>query len=168
MANRVDPPDAASELDMLLAFLDYQRETMIWKLDGLMEEQARSVHSPKGNSIGGMVRHLAYVERNWFRRVFRGEKDLEVPWTKEDPDADFRLPDDMTVQDVIDFYRASYAKSNEITRAAGSLDDRAAIPTQDGIAPTLRWILNHMLEETARHAGHADISREMIDGSVGE
>jgi uncharacterized damage-inducible protein DinB len=164
---RVDPPDAASELDMLLAFLDYQRETMIWKLEGLSEEQARSVHSPKGNSIGGMVRHLAYVERNWFRGVFRGEQDLEVPWTKEDPDADFRLPDDMTVQDVIDFYRTSYADSNEIARAAGSLDDRAVVE-REGVRVTLRWILCHMIEETARHAGHADISREIIDGSVGE
>jgi uncharacterized damage-inducible protein DinB len=164
---RVDPPDAASELDMLLSFLDYQRETMIWKLEGLTEEQARSVHSPKGNSIGGMVRHLAYVERNWFRRVFRGEQGLEVPWTKEDPDADFRLPDDMSVQDVIEFYRTSYADSNEITRAAGSLDDRA-VTERDGVRVTLRWILCHMIEETARHAGHADISREIIDGSVGE
>ena len=167
MANRVDPPDAASELDMLLAFLDYQRETMIWKLEGLTEEQARSVHSPKGNSIGGMVRHLAYVERSWFRRVFRGEQDLEVPWTKEDPDADFRLSAEMTVDDVIGFYREEYATANDIARSAGSLDDRAVIE-REGVRVTLRWILCHMIEETARHAGHADISREIIDGSVGE
>jgi hypothetical protein len=73
----------------------------------------------------------------------------------------------MTVGDVIDFYRTSYADSNAIARAAASLDDRAVVE-RDSVRVTLRWILCHMLEETARHAGHADIAREIIDGSVGE
>ena len=163
-----DPPFAADEREMLIAFNDYQREVMVIKLEGLSEEQARSVTSPKGNSLAAMVRHLLYVERHWFRAIFRGEQELEFPWTDEDPDADFRVPEELTMAALVDLYRSEWAISNQITREADTLDRPATVPTKRGNIPTLRWILNHMLEETARHAGHADIAREFIDGSTGD
>jgi hypothetical protein len=99
---------------------------------------------------------------------FLGEK-ADVPWSEEDPDADFRVEDDRAVADISSFYRTQWERSNEIVRAATSLDERAVKEIQpENERPTLRWILNHMMEETARHAGHADITRELIDGSIGD
>jgi uncharacterized damage-inducible protein DinB len=165
---RVDPPFAAGEREMLIAYLDYQRESVVRKVDGLTEEQARSAPSPPNNSILGIMQHLAWVEAWWFRDRFLGEELEDAPWSEEDPDGDFRVSNDRTTPDVVAFYRSEWERANEITRAAASLDDRAARELQpEGEAPTLRWILNHMFEETARHAGHVDIIREMIDGSTG-
>jgi len=151
---------------MIIAFLNYQRETVIWKLEGLLEERSRAKPMPTGNSLLGLVNHLAWVEAWWFRRSFAGEH-VEFPWTDSNPDADFNPPEQLTSSDAIAFYRDQVEKANAIARAAPSLDDESALATRSG-KTTLRWILNHMLEETARHAGHADIIREMIDGSTGE
>lgn len=163
---RVNPPYAADERDMLIAFLDFQRESVALKVEGLSEEQAHIAPRPPDNSLLGLIQHLAWVERWWFRRCFLGER-LDLPWTDEDPDADFRVPPDRTTEWVISFYRGEYARANEIVRRAPSLDQRAAYTKRTDGVPTLRWILNHMIEETARHAGHADITRELIDGSTG-
>ena len=164
---RVDPPYAADERDMALAFLDYQRESVLIKLEGLDERAARFVVSPKGNSLLSIVQHLGWVEIWWFRMCFLGET-VEVPWSDGDMDADFRVDDDRPVSDVVAFYRACWERSNEIVRAASSPDEEARYTKRTDGVPTLRWILNHMMEETARHAGHADITRELIDGSIGD
>ena len=165
---RVDPPLAADEREMLTAFLDWQRESVLIKLEGLDEKAARFVVSPKGNSLASIVQHLGWVEVSWFRMKFLGE-EVEVPWSAEDPDADFRVHDDRPVADIVAFYRTEWSRSNEIVKAAPSLDERAVWVMQpENEPPTLRWILNHMIEETARHAGHADITRELIDGSIGD
>jgi uncharacterized damage-inducible protein DinB len=164
---RVDPPYAADERTMLVAFLDYYRETMIAKLEGLTEEQARWKPAETANSLIGMVQHLAYVEQWWFRTCFAGEPDEPIPGSEEDPDIDFKVPEDRTIEDVAAFYRSQYARANEIVKAAPSLDDFSAVDAR-GKPKTLRWILVHMIEETARHAGHADITRELIDGSTGD
>lgn len=164
---RVDPPLAAGERDMLIAFLDYQRETMVAKAEGLNEEQARFRPTGQANSLISLISHLAWVERWWFQGVFR-PGEIEFPWSDDDPDADFKVPDDRPLADVVAFYREGWERSNEIARGVASLDEESSKRSKSKGAFTLRWILVHMIEETARHAGHADLTREMIDGSVGE
>ncbi|MGH2727336.1 MAG: DinB family protein [Actinomycetota bacterium] len=164
---RTRPPVAADERTTLVAFLDYYRETMIGKLDGLTEEQARWKPAETANSLIGMVQHLGYVEKWWFRVCFAGQPDEPIPGSDEDPDIDFKVPDGSTIEDIVAFYRLEYAQANDIIKAASSLDDLSAIPSRKEHR-SLRWILVHMIEETARHAGHSDITRELIDGSVGE
>jgi hypothetical protein len=164
---RVDPPYAADERTMLVAFLDYYRETMLIKLDGLTEEQARWTPAPTSNSLISMVQHLAWVERWWFAQCFGGMQLDDPPGSDDDPDADFRVPTDRTGPEVAAFYRAEWERANTVILGAASLDDDSKIAAR-GSPRSLRWILLHMIEETARHAGHADITRELIDGSVGD
>ncbi len=160
---RPEPPHAAPPKEMVGAFLDYLRATMVLKLRGLDGEQARRRFVPSETNLLGMVQHLAYVERSWFQMVFAGE-DHPVPWTKEDPDVDWRAEPELSVAEVIAFYDAECARSREIV-AAAAWEDR---PAREGREQTLGWILVHMVEETARHCGHADILRELIDGQTGE
>lgn len=151
---------------MLIAFLDYYRETMIDIASGLDEEKVRWTPAATANSLIGMLNHLTYVEHWWFHECLLG-KPPELPDVfADDQDADFKPPTDQTLAFTIERYRAECARSNEIARAA-SLDDVAAHPKGATRGITLRWILVHMIEETARHAGHADITRELIDGSIG-
>jgi uncharacterized damage-inducible protein DinB len=159
--NQIDPhlPEKA----MLKAFLDWYRDTVIRKVSGLSKEQASRHLVATPTSLLGIVKHLAYVERGWFQRGMMG-RDLPVPWTKEDPDADMRIGAEETVDGIIGFYREAIAESNRIIDAH-NLDD-VSRNRQDPM--TLRWIMMHMLEETARHAGHCDILREQTDGLVGE
>ena len=163
---RTQPPYESDERTMLVAFLDYLRETMVWKLEGLSEEQARWKPTEGGNSLLGLVRHLGYVENWWFRVCLNGEED-PLPADPEDPDADFKVPDGWTISDVVAFYKDEIEHSNKIVSESPSLDQMSAIAARKA-RRSLRWILVHMVEETARHAGHADITRELIDGSVGE
>jgi hypothetical protein len=163
---RTQPPYDGDERTTLVTFLDFLRETMIWKLEGLAEEQAGWKPTEGGNSLLGLVRHLGYVENWWFRVCFNGEED-PLPYNEDDPDADFKVPDDWTIADVVGFYKSEIGHSNKIVAGAASLDEMSTIPARKAHR-SLRWILVHMIEETARHAGHADITREMLDGSVGE
>ena len=159
--NNIDPN--LSEKAMLKAFLDWYRETVILKVSGLSKEEAsrRLVSTP--TNLLGIVKHVAYVEQGWFQRGMMG-RDLAVPWTKEDPDADMRIGSDETVEGIIGFYRDAIAESNQVIDAL-SLD---AVSRNRRDPTTLRWVMMHMLEETARHAGHCDILREQTDGLVGE
>ncbi len=164
---RVDPPLTGSELEMLNSFLDYHRATLLWKISGVSDEDLRRKTVPTSTmSLLGLVKHLAYVERYWFQRRFKGENAI-FPWTKDDPDADWRIEPDETTESVIQLYNEEAEKSRRIVEAS-SLDDLAAIAWPDGSSPSLRWILFHMIEETARHNGHADLLREAIDGATGE
>jgi hypothetical protein len=163
---RVNPPYAADEREMLIAFLDFQRESMVLKMEGLSEEQARWKASDSSNSLIELVQHLSWVESWWFRVCFAGQADAYL-WPDDDPDADFKVPDDRTIEDAIAFYRSEWGIANDIIRSAESLDLPAVYTRREDGIPTLRWIINHMIEETARHAGHADITRELIDGSTG-
>jgi uncharacterized damage-inducible protein DinB len=152
--------------------LDFYRETAVWKCSGMSDEDLRKVIVPSGWSMLGMLNHLAYVEQNWFQVVFAGEPEANfpVPWTDEDPDADFRVGPDQSTASVLDFYEECCERSREITKNA-SLDDITATWPEDRPPerrPNLRWILVHLIEETARHAGHMDVARELIDGSTGE
>ncbi len=162
--DRRDPPEAGPETDMLPAFLDYHRATLLWKVDGLSEADLRRPLTPSGLTLLGLVKHLAYVERLWFQEVFAGE-DVAFPWTDADPDANWRVGPDESVATILALYRAEVAHSRAIT-AAADLNDQARRPR--GGVQTLRWIVLHMIEETARHNGHADLMREAIDGATGE
>ncbi|MEA2486489.1 MAG: hypothetical protein QOF16_143 [Actinomycetota bacterium] len=163
---RTDPPKSASEKEMLASWLDYERDTMLWKIDGVSGQNLRRPMVPSGTSLLGMVKHLGWVERGWFHKTFLGQDvDERVPWTKEDPDADFRIEPGETTQQVIDFYKEECRRSREIV-ARADVEDHAK--RSDRTEFTLRWILIHMIEETARHNGHADILREQIDGVTGE
>ncbi len=160
---RVRPTADAGERELLTGFLDWYRETLLWKLESLSDDQLRRRLVPSQTTLLGLVKHLAYVERSWFRMGFNGE-DLPAPWTETDPDPDFRIEPGETAASIVAFYRDEIARSRAIV-AASSLDDVARRP---GKRYTLRWILLHMIEETARHAGHADILRELTDGATGE
>lgn len=161
---RMMPPAAASEMDMLNAYLDFHRATLLWKVDGLSDQDLRRPMVPSGNSLLGMVKHLADVEQSWFVERFAGQEPRFALWREEDPGATWRIEPDETTEQILDLYRAVCDDSRKAV-AGASLDDVAA-QAQDG--ETLRWIMLHMIEETARHNGHADIMREMIDGQTGE
>lgn len=132
------------------------------KIEGLSEEDARRPIAPSTMSLLGIAKHLALVERYWFQEVFAG-REVDYPWTDEDPNADFRIEEGESVASVLTLYRAEAAKTDEIVTGAG-LGDTTSFRKQQ---MTLRWILAHLVEETARHNGHADIFRESIDGSKG-
>ena len=161
---RTKRPIAGPEREMLVAFLDFQRDTLLWKISGLGEEQARREWTPSGTCLLGLVKHLAYVERSWFQRTFAGQ-DVYIPWRAGDPGGDFRIEPEDTIESVVAFYRAEVERSRAITASAASLDEVARNPDRPH---TLRRILIHMIEETARHNGHADILRELTDGATGE
>jgi uncharacterized damage-inducible protein DinB len=167
---RIEPPRQVGERETLENFLDFYRDTILWKVSGLSDEQIRRVIVPSGWSPLGMVKHLAYVERNWFRVRLAGEPDLPVPWTDDDPDADFRVEPAETTEEILRFYQEECERSRAIA-SASSLDDLAIEWPPDRPPekrPNLRWILVHMIEETARHAGHLDVVRELIDGAIGD
>jgi hypothetical protein len=147
------------EKTTLVGFLDYLRGCITGKLEGLSPEEARRPMVPSGTSLLGLAKHLTNVELGWFIWSFAGE-DIELS------PASGELTEQDTVGSVVAGYRAAVARANAAI-AAGSIDQLAARARRDPEPPPLRWILVHLLEETARHAGHADILREQIDGSVG-
>jgi uncharacterized damage-inducible protein DinB len=164
---RVDPPFVADERSMLDAWLDFHRATLATKCEGLTDDQLREAAvSPSPLSLLGLVRHMAEVERGWFREVLRGEELPDLYYSKENPDGDF----DVTGADVADAFahwNEECALARAIVAETPSLDD-AALRTRHGHTVSLRWIMVHMIEEYARHNGHADFLRERIDGTVGD
>jgi hypothetical protein len=160
---RTEPPPSASEKETLGAFLDYHRQTVVMKCVGLTEEELRRPMVVSGSSMLGIVKHLGFNERWWFQEVFAA-RDVEFPWREDDPDAEFRIEEHESAESVFDFYIQECDKSRAIV-AEANLDDIAGNSKSER---SLRWIVSHMLEETARHNGHLDILREMIDGTTGE
>jgi uncharacterized damage-inducible protein DinB len=159
-----DPPTAADEKTTLCAFLDWYRDNLERKVEGLDRDALTRRLVPSMTTLLGIVKHLAYVERGWFQNTFLGLNLYRPPRNAQD-DGEFRIEDDETVDGILAFYRQEVARSREIVAAAG-LDDHAR--REDRRDFTLRWIMVHMLEETARHVGHADILREQTDGAAGE
>jgi hypothetical protein len=168
--DELDPAERASTADeraMLQAFLDLYRETIKRKVGGVSEEDAVRRLVPSATTLAGIVKHLRWVELGWFQRVLAGRppEDLPpVPWSDQDPDADFRLEPGETLAQVIAEYDQECARSRAVA-AEHSLDDTGTHRRLGQVS--LRWIYLHMIEETARHAGHADILREQIDGTTG-
>ena len=158
-------PKTGPGKETLLTLLDNNRAVMVWKLDGLTLEEASRPAVASGTSLLGLVKHLAYVERWWFDDFFAGNA-VDYPWSEEDPDADFRIEEGETVDDAISLYTEAVARSNELV-AEAQMDD-LSVGSRGGERFALRWIVAHMIEETARHAGQADIIRELIDGATGD
>ena len=168
---RVDPPVQGDERTLLLAFLDYHRETLRQKAGGLDAAQLATALPPSDMTLGGMVKHLALVEHSWLRRVFSGEEYAE-PWASVDWDADedwdWHSARDDSPAALWALYDATVDDVDAVI-AAAHLDDLSARPSRRTGEPfSLRWILLHLVEEYARHNGHADLIRESIDGTTGE
>lgn len=155
------PPSLnADEPTTLLAFLRYLRDAVVAKAAGVPDEAARAPGVPSGTSLLGLVKHLTHTELNWFVWAYEG---ADVPRLD---DGEPPLPGE-TAADIIAGYRAAAARSDAIAAACPDLDRPGARSLRETPPPSMRWLLVHMIEETARHAGHADILRERIDGSVG-
>jgi uncharacterized damage-inducible protein DinB len=168
---RQDPPATGAELEQLTAFLDYQRETVLHKAEGLDSGQLAQALPPSSLTLAGLLNHLALVEDSWFRERFAGLPEQEiwagVDW-QADPDFEFRTGAELDPDELRQRYRDACARSREVVAAAEGLDQLGVQPWKDGTRWNLRWLLLHMVEETARHAGHADLLREAVDGQVGE
>ncbi|MEU0373761.1 DinB family protein [Streptomyces sp. NPDC006283] len=165
---RTEPSTTASELDMLTGFLDYHRETLIMKCEGLDDAQLRTPSlAPSGLTLMGLVRHLAEVERYWFREIMDDEDLPDLYSTEQDHDGDFHVTDQDTWAEAHATWLAQVTDARKVTASHG-LDDVSASLSRGGKRFSLRWILTHMIEEYARHNGHADLLREHIDGATGE
>src|ERR1700722_5836275 len=166
-------PDATttSERDSLSQYLDYQRETILLKTEGLTKAQLAQKIPSSGLTLAGILYHLALVEEDWFEVKFLGHEDREdwagIDW-EADRDYEFRTALEKEPDWLRRRYRDACSRARQIAAGAGSLDD-VSVSTRVGGKPfTLRWMMLHLIEETARHAGHADLLREAIDGAVGE
>jgi hypothetical protein len=159
---RGDIDRQAGELDALSQQLDFQRATLVCKLDGLNEEQLRRPVTPSGLSLLGLVRHLTATEHGWFLNAYAGLPDPS-PYG-DGPDEDFGVGPDETASGLVDTYLRTCQRVRELI-AGRDLD--AAVPVAPGRTANLRAIMLHMIQETARHDGHADIIREEIDGTTG-
>ncbi|HEX5493879.1 MAG TPA: DinB family protein [Mycobacteriales bacterium] len=161
---RISPPIAADERSTLTSWLDYQRATLAMKCDGLSAEQLRDrAVPPSALSLLGLVRHLTQVEVGWFHDLPTGARVPPPYSTDADPDADFTGVDGADPDEAFDRWRQACVRSREIVVQAPDLYHRGVAGRH-----SLRWIMIHMIEEYARHNGHADLLRERIDGSVGD
>lgn len=161
----LDIPRVADERSTLLAFLSWQRATLARKCQGLTAQQLRSRSAPPSTlSLLGLLRHLTDVERGWFRRTLALEEIADLYATDADPDADFNDVDGADVEQTYASWRAECESADRIV-SAHQLDDVGR--QRSGKPVSLRWILNHMIEEYSRHNGHADLLRERIDGATG-
>jgi uncharacterized damage-inducible protein DinB len=169
--DRVEPPSLADERTQLMAFLDYHRATLLWKTDGLTAEQLARTLPPSTMTLGGMLKHLALVEDNWFSVVLLG-RDEDPYWQAVDWEADADWDWHSAVEDSPEQLRRLLTGTIERVRAlvADLPLEQESVRTRrfTGQPVNLRWIVLHMIEEYARHNGHADLIRESIDGSVGE
>jgi uncharacterized damage-inducible protein DinB len=154
------PRNDGGELDTALAFLTFARESVLIKTEGLSDEQLRRVLVDTGTNLLGLVQHLTMAERHWFGYHLAGaEPDQE--W-----DFGMSVPVSRGTGEVLDEYRAAIGRSDEFIRDLGDPTALTVHPVA-GTRATLRWVLAHMTSETVRHAGHADILREQLDGTTG-
>ncbi|MBT2488836.1 DinB family protein [Streptomyces sp. ISL-96] len=164
---RTDMPPAPDERASLATFLDYVRDTARAKCDDVSHEDARRAPLPGSPlmTLCGLISHLHWVEYYWFQVVFLGEED-EGPWTDEDPDREMRIALDVPLADLLSAYDAQCARYRKLV-ADHDLDTEAQRARDNGKRVNLRWIMLHLIEETARHNGHLDILRELADGRTG-
>jgi uncharacterized damage-inducible protein DinB len=171
---RPEPPVAADETATLLGFLDHQRATLAWKCAGLDAAGLAATVGASSMTLGGMLKHLATVEDYWFSQMLHG-RDPAPPWDTvdwdADPDWEWHPAAGDTPEQLVAFWQAAVARSRFLVTDAladGGLERPARRTWPDGRAPSLRWILFHLIEEYARHNGHADLLRESVDGLTGE
>ena len=156
-------PYAADEKTTLLGALQSHRDVMLWKLDGLSDNEIRRAMVPSGTSLLGLVKHLANAEYGWFCETF-GRPTEPLTDISQDPEADMRAAEGETTEEIVGFYRRAWAAADA---AILELPLDATGTSYSDKTVSLRWVLVHMIEDTVRHAGHADILRELIDGSTG-
>ena len=171
---RPEPPFAAGESATLLGFLDFQRATLAWKCQGLDAAGLGTTVAASSMTLGGMLKHLALVEDSWFSEWLLG-RDLGPPWDAidwdADPDWDWHSAAADTPGQLLTLWQDAVARSRATVAealAGGGMGQLARRAWPDGRSPSLRWIVCHMIEEYARHNGHADLIRESIDGQTGE
>ncbi|MCX4982692.1 DinB family protein [Streptomyces sp. NBC_00572] len=162
-----DTPPAWDERTQLTTFLDYARDTARAKCEGVSGENARKAPLPGSPlmTMSGLINHLRWVEYYWFQVVLLGEED-QGPWSEEDPDGEMRVAVDFPLPQLLGEYAEQSARYRELV-AETDLDTQAVRPIRDGRHVDLRWIILHLVEETARHNGHLDILRELLDGTTG-
>ena len=170
-AGRVPTDPRGGERELLGQYLNFQRETLLAKTAGLNAEQMARAHEPSSLTLAGLLYHLALVEESWMEVRFLG-LPIREPWAGVDFDADpeweFRTSAEMEPEQLRERYRVACERSRQAAAQADGLDQESVKTLRDGRRFSLRWVLLHLLEETARHAGHADLIREAIDGTVGE
>ena len=162
MARRV--PYRGGEKQSLHASLDRHRDVVLWKVQGVGDEDLRRPITPSGTNILGLVKHLAAVEYEWFCRTF-GRETEQLPFDEADENADLRVDYHESTEDIVAFDRRARAAADAVITELG-LD--ATGTAWEGETVSLRWVLIQMIEETARHAGHLDIASELIDGVTGD
>jgi uncharacterized damage-inducible protein DinB len=165
----VIPPIVADEREMLVSWLEFHRLLLLKKCAGLTAGQLKERSSPPSSlSLLGLVRHMSDVERGWFRQLFNAEGVPDLYFTEADHDADFNNITEADAQQDFEIFAAECEAARQIIAAAPSFDALAKKKSQKGNIISLRWIMTHMIEEYARHNGHADLIRERIDGVVGD
>jgi uncharacterized damage-inducible protein DinB len=172
---RPEPPAAADEVATLQGFLDYQRATLAWKCSGLDAVGLRATTAASAMTLGGILKHMALVEFGWFSRNLHGREYApprdSVDWTA-DPDWEWRTAAGDSPEQLLGLWQRAVEQSRaEVAEALESGDGLGQLAKRtwpDGFSPSLRWILCHLIEEYARHNGHADLLRESVDGATGE
>jgi uncharacterized damage-inducible protein DinB len=160
-----DQPDSTgSERQVLEAFLDFHRQVLVSKVDGISENEARHRRVPSKTTLAGLIKHMIGVERGWFQEVLAGRKPEDIGPNVGGGDESWDLAENETVSSLIKEYEQTCEQSRQAA-ARFALDD--AVPEPDLGQVSLRWVYVHMIEETARHVGHADILREQTDGAAG-
>jgi uncharacterized damage-inducible protein DinB len=161
------------EVETLLGFLDLQRATLEWKCSGLDADGLNATVGPTSMTLGGLLKHMAVVEEDWFSGALHGN-DLGPPWDTVDWDADIDWDWHSAAQDtpeeLLRLWRAAVTRSRDLVADAladGGLDHLAQRTAPGDQPVSLRWIVVHMIEEYARHNGHADLLRESVDGQTG-
>jgi uncharacterized damage-inducible protein DinB len=158
------PVSTGSERPVLEAFLDFHRQVLVSKVDGISENAARRRRVPSKTTLAGLIKHMIGVERGWFQEVLGGRNPEDIGPNVGGGDESWDLAENETVSSLIKEYEQTCEQSR-LTAARFALDD--AVPEPDMGRVSLRWIYVHMIEETARHVGHADILREQTDGASG-
>jgi uncharacterized damage-inducible protein DinB len=156
-------PLTADEKSTLLASLQRHRDVAVWKLEGLDDEQLRRAVVPSGTNLVGLVKHLANAEYTWFCETF-GRPTEPLTDISTDPEADMRAADGETTEQIVAFYRRAWAAADESILQTPL---EVTGTSYSGATVSMRWVLVHMIEDTARHCGHMDLARELIDGATG-
>ncbi|MEU1572405.1 DinB family protein [Streptomyces collinus] len=166
---RHEPATTADERTMLEGWLDYHRQTLAWKCEGLTDVQLRTAAvEPSELSLMGLVRHMAEVERGWFRKVLAAEDAGPLYYTEEDPDGEFHLSESDTWEEAYATWQSEIETARRNAARFGLDDVSEGKSSRTGKRFNLRWIYTHMIEEYARHNGHADLIRERVDGATGD
>ncbi|MFI9172334.1 DinB family protein [Streptomyces lincolnensis] len=166
---RSEPATTADERTMLEGWLDYHRQTLAWKCEGLTDAQLRTAAvEPSELSLMGLVRHMAEVERGWFRKVLVDDDPGPIYYSDADPDGEFHLTEADTWTEAHATWQAEIDTARKNAARFGLDDISVGRSKRTGDRFNLRWIYTHMIEEYARHNGHADLIRERVDGAIGD